>query len=424
MSKNIEVKHKALVPRLRFPEFRDDVTWKMSHLNHVLVKISNGLTLDQNNDSTGFMVTRIETISNNAIDTSKTGFVNTDQDISQYRLNIGDILFSNINSLSHIGKCVIVERDYRLYHGMNLLRLEVELSANNSKFIYYLLNSEPVRSSIKARANKAVNQASINQTELGRTSIIVPKRSEQQKIADCLSSLDTLIAAQADKIEALKTHKKGLMQQLFPREGETVPRLRFSEFLDAGEWEDKCLGQIGEIVTGKTPSTNDESLWNGSIQFVTPTDITEEKYQLNTRRSVVGSATGKLLPKYSTMFTCIASIGKIALSIKPCITNQQINSVIPKIGYENQFIYYSLLNIIPLIKATQANSTLPIINKTEFSKFTISVPIDFSEQQTIADCLSSLDALISAHTKKLNALKTHKKGLMQQLFPVLDEVQE
>lgn len=196
-----------------------------------------------------------------------------------------------------------------------------------------------------------------------------------------------------------------------------VPRLRFPEFRGAGDWVEMSLGEIGEIVTGKTPSTSDDSLWNGDIQFVTPTDISEEKYQWSTQRSVAINANTKVLPLHSTMFTCIASIGKMALSVKPCITNQQINTVIPNKDYENEFVYYSLLNIVPLIKGTQANSTLPIINKTEFSKFTIPVPRVHDEQQKIADCLSSLDELIAAETQKLDALKTHKKGLMYQLFP-------
>jgi type I restriction enzyme S subunit len=183
------------------------------------------------------------------------------------------------------------------------------------------------------------------------------------------------------------------------------------------------LGDIGEIVTGKTPSTSDESLWNGEIQFVTPTDISEEKYQWETQRSVSSHAVAKVLPKHSTMFTCIASIGKMALSVKPCITNQQINSIVPSRDFEPEFVYYSLLSIVSLIKSTQSNSTLPIINKTDFSKIPISVPKQFSEQQKIADCLSSLDELIAAQARKVDTLKTHKKGLMQQLFPREGETQ-
>jgi type I restriction enzyme S subunit len=99
---------------------------------------------------------------------------------------------------------------------MYLLRLWVDAKSSYPKFIYFLVNTPDFRSSICQRANKAVNQASINQTELGRTVIPLPSLAEQQKISDCLSSLDEKIAAETQKLGALKTHKKGLMQQLFP----------------------------------------------------------------------------------------------------------------------------------------------------------------------------------------------------------------
>ena len=103
--------------------------------------------------------------------------------------------------------------------------------------------------------NEAGGVPSLSKTNIGKIKVAVPKLKEQQKIADCLSSLDELIAAQAQKFDTLKTHKKGLMQQLFPAEGETVPKLRFPEFMDAGEWVEKFIREIGEIITGSTPST-------------------------------------------------------------------------------------------------------------------------------------------------------------------------
>ncbi|MBT8763093.1 restriction endonuclease subunit S [Desulfohalobiaceae bacterium Ax17] len=201
-----------------------------------------------------------------------------------------------------------------------------------------------------------------------------------------------------------------------------VPKLRFPEFRDAGPWEVKRLGEVGKIITGKTPKTNDDSLWNGDIAFVTPTDINDEvKYQRTSERSVVKQAKMKVLPIGSIAYTCIASIGKIALTAVPCITNQQINSIIVNNNFYNEFIYYSLLRATPTIKAMQANNAMPIINKNEFSLFTIPTPKKLEEQQKIADCLSSLDELIELQTQKLDALKAHKKGLMQQLFPAEGE---
>ncbi|GAB6161576.1 hypothetical protein JCM12298_07350 [Desulfothermus naphthae] len=200
----------SLLPKLRFPEFRNAGPWEVKRLKHILVSISNGLTINQNSNSDGFKVTRIETISNGVIDITKVGYIHTEQDISP--------LFSNINSLTHIGKCAYIDKDYDLYHGMNLLRLVIDKKNNVPKFVFYLINTERFQSSIKARANQAVNQASINQTEVGKSCILIPKKPEQQKIADCLSSIDELIEFQTKKLEALKAHKKGLMQQLFPRE--------------------------------------------------------------------------------------------------------------------------------------------------------------------------------------------------------------
>jgi len=241
----------ALVPKLRFPEFRGTAGWQSGQLKDSLATISNGLALEQSSGTSGYRVTRIETISAGNIDLAKVGLVQTSEDISAYKLRVGDILLSNINSVAHIGKSVFVDRDYGLYHGMNLLRLEVNRSQHDPKFIFYAINTDGVRASLRERANKAVNQASINQTELGKTEVSLPLIPEQQKIAECLSSVDELIAAQARKVDALKTHKKGLMQQLFPREGETQPRLRFPEFQNAGEWEVQRLDELANYENGK-----------------------------------------------------------------------------------------------------------------------------------------------------------------------------
>src|SRR5690606_6039263 len=138
----------------------------------------------------------------------------------------------------------------------------------------------------------------------------------------------------------------GLMQQLFPREGETQPRLRFPEFRDAGEWVNEPLGELGEVITGKTPSTKESELWGGDILFITPTDISEdEKYQQATARKVVETKSTKVLPTGSIVYTCIASIGKMALTVGPSITNQQINAVVPNKKTAGEFIYYALLTL-------------------------------------------------------------------------------
>ena len=182
------------------------------------------------------------------------------------------------------------------------------------------------------------------------------------------------------------------------------------------EWEVKKLGEVGEIITGKTPSTANIDLWKGDVQFVTPTDIDESKYQYHTQRTIKELPKIKLLPTKSIMFTCIASIGKMSLSIKPCVTNQQINSIIPFTEFDNEFIFYAMLNIVDYIKSTQSTNTLPIINKTEFSKFEINIPTDKSEQTLIANFLTSIDQKINHTQIQIQQTETWKKGLLQKMF--------
>ena len=396
-------------PKLRFPEFRDAEGWEFGRLEDALSSLSNGLNLEQGNDTSGYRVTRIETISAGTIDLEKVGFVKTPQDLSTYKLRVGDILLSNINSLVHIGKSVFVERDYDLYHGMNLLRLVVNRSKNDPKFIFHLINTNGIRASIRERANKAVNQASINQTELGKTELALPLIREQQKIADCLTSVDELIAAQGRKVESLKAHKKGLMRRLFPREGETQPRLRFPEFLDAGEWDIKELGKLCKIRTGKKDAN--EGAEDGLYPFFTCAEnhIYSHSYSFDAEAILVaGNANVGQTKYYHGKFE--------AYQRTYVLTDFSDISV--------QYLY-AVLNAnlrLSLLRQVQS-SAMSYIKLPMLQEFALAVPPSFSEQKTIADCLSSLDELILSQTQKLDALKTHKKGLMQQLFPSPEEVE-
>lgn len=245
---------------------------------------------------------------------------------------------------------------------------------------------------------------------------------EQQKIADCLASLDELITLEAQKLDTLKTHKKGLMQQLFPAEGETLPKLRFPEFLDAGEWEEKSIGDLGDVVTGSTPSTVRTEFYGGGIPFVSPADISDLPFVSETKTTLtdLGFSETRPIKANSVLFVCIGStIGKVAQNVLNCATNQQINSVIPNAKHSGEFVYYILSLNAGCIANLAGKQAVPIINKTQFSSVRLLVP-RFTEQERVAACLASLDDLITTQTQKLAALKIHKKGLMQQLFPALD----
>ncbi|MCO5239986.1 MAG: restriction endonuclease subunit S [Chitinophagaceae bacterium] len=190
----------------------DFPAWKEKVLREI-IKISSGLSQDQNN-SNGYKVTRIETISNGIINIDKVGFVDTDLDISEYKITKGDVLFSNINSVSHIGKTAIAKDDLELYHGMNLLRLR-SLRSISPLFLFYALNTSKQRNHFRSICNQAVNQASINQTELGKIKIMLPSIPEQQKINRLLSSIDKKIETEKKILQQYENQKRYLLQNMF-----------------------------------------------------------------------------------------------------------------------------------------------------------------------------------------------------------------
>lgn len=414
-------KEREIVPKLRFPEFKNSGFLACDFLGNLSIVLRGGsprpidefLTTD--NDSLNWL--KIGDVNKEDKYITQTSEKIKKQGLEKTRVvSPGDLIMSNSMSF---GRPYILKIKTCIHDGWIAIT-EINNKVNKEYLYYYILSDISQNYFLQSAAGSGVKNlnAEIIKKLLVNYSV---NHAEQQKIADCLSSIDELIDAESRKLEKLKKYKKGLIQKLFPAEGETLPEWRFPEFQGGSKWKYKEIGRLGEVITGKTPSTADLSLWDGDIQFVTPTDITENKYQYHTQRTVVRTSKMTVLPKHTIMFTCIASIGKIALSVHPCITNQQINSVIPKPCYNNEFIYYSLLQKTFLIKAGFANSTLPIINKTDFSKIQIPIIGNGDEQQKIADCLSGIDSLITSQIDKIEMLKTHKKGLMQGLFPSLEE---
>ena len=135
----------------------------------------------------------------------------------------------------------------------------------NPVFLGYLLRSALARAHL-SRGAQGATRYNISKATFRSLSLQLPSGPEQQKIADCLGSLDDLIAAEGRKIEALRQHKQGLMQQLFPQPGETMPRLRFPEFRNAPEWEEKELGDVSEVLMCKRIFASQTNP-NGGVPF-------------------------------------------------------------------------------------------------------------------------------------------------------------
>lgn len=251
---------------------------------------------------------------------------------------------------------------------------------------------------------------------------------EQQKIADCLSSLDELIDAEDKKLEALQRHKKGLMQELFPSEGQTLPKRRFPEFKNSPEWEEKPLGKIANILQGYGFPEKYQGTTNGLYPFYKVSDISNsilkgEKF-IKQSANYIDETTleilkAKLIPIGTTIFAKIGEairLNRRVITTAPCLIDNNVAGA-KKIDGEatDLFLYYTILGIN---FADHCGGAVPSINKSTIESVVVICPKP-KEQKKIADCLSSLDEFIEAQAKKLDSLLLHKKGLMQQLFPTL-----
>lgn len=413
---------KPLVPPLRFPEFRDAGEWESKPLKF-MGSFFRGLTYSADEVSEeGLLVLRSSNIQDGTLVLDKDlVFVNkTCPDDIQLRSGDIAICMSN-GSKALVGKNAEFRGNYD--HDLtvgafcSIFRPSVEFSK--------LIFQTPKYTKFISVAIGGGNINNLKNSDLGEFEHPVPKlQPEQKKIADCLSSLDDLIAEENQKLDTLKTHKKGLMQQLFPREGETVPRLRFPEFRNLGEWKEKSISDFGEIITGSTPSTAHPEFYGGGIPFVSPADISDLRWVSDTKTtlSALGFEKTRPIKANSVLFVCIGStIGKVTQNVRDCATNQQINSVIPNSEHSGGFVYYVLSLNAERIAKLAGIQAVPIINKTQFSAVRLLVP-EFSEQDRIANCFSSLDDFIAAQSQKIDVLMIHKKGLMEQLFPVISEV--
>ena len=414
---------RALVPKLRFPEFRRAEPWKPISLGEASTPVTERV------GERKFTPVSISAGVGFVPQAEKFG-----RDISgnQYQLytlvSDGDFVYNKGNSLKFPEGCVYLLQNwgqvaapnvficFRLKEGFSNVFFQncFEANAHGKQLKKHITSG--------ARSNGLLN---ISKEAFYGVEILAPGSAEQQKVADCLSSLDELIAAQARKVDALKSHKKGLMQQLFPREGEAQPRLRFLEFGNAKEWDPKTIGQLGEVVTGSTPSTAKPEYYGGERLFASPADISDNRFIEKTKTTLteLGFRETRPIKANSILVVCIGStIGKIVQNKRECATNQQINSVIPNSENSDGFVYYALSGIADKIANLAGRQAVPIVNKSLFSSVELPAP-KLPEQKRIADCLSSLDETIFAETQELKALKTHKKGLMQRLFPSTEAIE-
>lgn len=408
----------ALVPKLRFPEFRGKMGWENKLVGPYLEDCSGRVPSDTElpvYSSTREGLKRQDTYFDGRVLQNNNEYGVVPHGCLVYRHMSDDGLFKfNINET---GEDIAVSKEYPVFSpkGLNPAFLLAKLN-DGLDFKYFALSQ-------KAGGTRT----RLYFSRLCEWRTLLPSPAEQQKIAECLSSVDELMAAQARKVDALKTHKKGLMQQLFPREGETQPRLRFPEFRDAGEWEERRLEELAKRGSGHTPSKSHPEYYNGGIKWVSLADskrldcglISDTTIQISEKG--IQNSSAVLHPAGTVFISRDAGIGKSAVMSEPMAVSQHFIVWTCKPDcLSNWFLYHLLQNSKPLFERAAIGSTIKTIGLQFFIGLVFRCP-SLPEQQRIASCLSRLDTLITTEAQKLEALKAHKKGLMQQLFPSVEE---
>ncbi|GAA7811371.1 restriction endonuclease subunit S [Helicobacter pylori] len=295
-------------------------------------------------------------------------------------------------------------RDYPYVPIGRLLVLQPKISNIDCRFYTEYINS-------KVKFN--TEQTTIPQLTIPKVALCeipLPPLNEQIAIANILSDLDHYLCSLDALILKKESVKKALSFELLSQ------RKRLKGFNQA--WQRVKVKDFGIIITGSTPLTQISEYWNGTISWITPTDINDNKDIFNSERKITqkGLDTIRMIPKNSVLVTCIASIGKNAILRVNGACNQQINAIIPNKDFNADFVYYLMENNKQYLLGKAGVTATYIISKQVFEEIDFFVPKDLNEQIAIANILSALDHEIISLKNKKRQFENIKKALNHDLM--------
>ena len=397
-----------LVPKLRFPEFRNGPEWKPKALGDIATFFKGkGLskrTLSINGTTQCIHYGELFTSYPEVIRTVNS---RTDLDENLFLSAKDDVLMptSDVTPNGLAKACCLKLRDVII--GGDVMVIRTDQQKITGEFLARYIRR------LEQRVLQLVTGSTVYHlyaTALKMLDLCIPSQLEQQQIADCLGSLDNLIAAEGRKLEALRQHKQGLMQQLFPQPGETVPRLRFPGFREAKEWDVRLVGDVFKVTRGLV-------LAMPLVQESRSKEAPYPVYSSQTKnRGMAGYYSEHLYQDAITWTTDGANAGDVNYRSGKFYCTNVCGVLLNNDGYAN-------LCTAELINSVSRQHVSFIGNPKLMNGVMAMIAIPFpplAEQQRIAQCLSSLDNVITAQILKMDALKQHKQGLMQQLFPSLD----
>ena len=390
--------------------------WLETTLGEIIERITKGTTPKK----FSFIKEDVNYIKSNALNyegfLEKNKFVKISKEINEKlkrsQLKINDILLSMAGE--YLGKTGLVKEEHLPANTNQAVAIiTVNKKVVNHTFLWYKFRDSNTVKYFKSLPSQSA-QPNINFQEIKTLLIHLPSIPEQKAIADILTAFD-------DKIENLQAQNKTL---------ETIAQTIFKEWFgkyQVGDelpegWRVGKLGEVGTIITGKTPSKNNPDYWGEKYSFITPTDFKEfGMYATKTHRNLSLNGWVKMkknqLPLNTIMVTCIGSdMGKIAISSKECITNQQLNSIILFHDIHLGFVYQYLKSQHTKLKnIAMGGSTMPIINKTTFSNIELLIPADILTKK-YQEMWNPISAKILQNVNQIQTLKKTRDTLLPKLM--------
>ena len=403
----------GLVPNLRFPEFLTAEGWQVAPLSQLATR-----TKKKNRDQT---ITRVLTNSAEFGVVDQRDFF--DKDIatqgnleSYFVVDLGSYVYNpRISATAPVGP---ISKNKVGTGVMSPLYTVFKFENDSNEFYEHYFKTTGWHTYMRQASSTGArhDRMAISSDDFMAMPLPVSSPAEQQKIADCLSSLDELIAAQARKVDALKTHKKGLMQQLFPREGETQPRLRFPEFNNSGSWTERLLGGCLEEYREKSTKQDEYEVMTSARSGL----VRQRDYYDNDRITERDNIGFNVLPPSYITYRSRSDDRQFYFNENSLGITGIVSVYYPVfriINGSNRYFIELLSAFSRVVGKYSVGTSQTVLSLNQLGKIRLPFPPTVEEQQSIADCLTSVETLITAATQELETLKTHKKGLMQQLFP-------
>lgn len=411
-------KKKEIVPKLRFPEFGTSEGWKKYKLRELADRITkkvgdNKLVTLSISAGIGF-VSQAEKFSRD---------ISGKQYCNYIYLKRGEFSYNKGNSKTFPQGCIYELKEYDEAAVPNAF-ISFRFKENLVPSFYqgYFDSNFHGKQLVRFITSGARSDGLLNISPIDFFSIVLPspvKKEEQQKIADCLSSIDELIDTESRKLKALEKYKKGLMQKMFPAEGKTLPEWRFPEFQGCGEWKSKSIGKACKMFSGGTPDTSKKEFYGGTIPFIRSAEINKSSTELFITEEGFKNSSAKMVKKGDILIALYgANSGEVALSKIDGAINQAILCL--RHETNNVFVYHYFTHMKNWIISKYIQGGQGNLSGQNIKSVNLYFP-KAEEQQKIADFLSEIDTMITGQSNKVEQLKAHKKGLMQGLFPSFEE---